>query len=227
MTQTSNSSASNLQPYWKCLFNAVFRQDPTHPIIKHIYFPIYLLLHLPVIFPETFGKWVFHFPDSYFTFDETFLPNVTRYKVLGLISLTTGLSSISIFICFTVTVAAFTVLIWTDAITKIRPFPWPKSWEADNNACYYDMFCEPTREGRLIRRPGNALSNFLYLMLAFMVLMSTVSHGLDSGKTPMIYGLLISDFIFGVMLFILSISSVIWHSCNAMVSQLMIHCVML
>lgn len=226
MARTSSCKTPTLQPYWKCLFGEVFRQDITHPLIKHAYFLIYILLHLPVIFPETFGKLLFGFPDSYFTFDETFLPDQNNGNALvvflQLIRLTTGLSYVSIFICFSVTIAIISVLLWTDATTKLRPFPWPESWETDNNACYHDMFCEPTREKRLIRRPGNALSNFLYLFWAFVILGSTISHAFrvhGSKELPLIYGLLMSDFIFGVMLLILSVTSIIWHSCNAMWSH--------
>lgn len=226
MGRIARTNSFALQPYWKCLYGEVFRQDPTPTLLKHAYFIVYILLHLPVIFAETFGKFLFHFPDSYFSFDETFLSDHRDanllWRILKLICLTTGLSYTSIFVSFTLTAAVFTVLIWTDAKTKLRPFPWPEVWETDNNACYNDMFCEPTRQNRLIRRPGNTLSNFVYLQLGFMILMSTLSHGLPRGNNldepPMIYGLLLSDFIFGVMLIILSVSSIIWHSCNAMVS---------
>lgn len=212
--------ATALQPYWKCLYGEVYRQDPTHPLIKNAYFVLYILLHLPVIFPESLGQWLFHFPDSYFSFDETFLPGHLSKSglFLKLVSLTTGLSFFSIFVCFTITIAVFAALIWTDVTTKQRPFPWPENWETDNNACYDDMFCEPTRKGRVIRRPGNTLSNFLYMLFAFIILASTVSRwlvGEEVVELPLIRGLLLSDFIFGVMLLILSISSIIWHSCNA------------
>ena len=221
MAETLAPKAPVLQPYWKCLYGELFRQDPTHPLIKHAYFVLYILLHLPVIFPKSFGKWLFDFPESYFSFDETFLPehhSSQSVLFLKLVSLTTGLSYSSIFICFTITIAAFAALIWTDMTTKRRPFTWPKNWETDNNACYDDMFCEPTRKDRVIRRPGNTLSNFLYLMLAFVILSSAVSRGVveeEATSPPLIRGMLLSDFIFGLMLLILSISSIIWHSCNA------------
>jgi hypothetical protein len=223
---TSRTSSPTLQPYWKCLFAEAFRQDPTHAIIKHFYLVFFLVAHVPVIFPQTFGRLLFQFPDSYFNFDETFLPDdciSLSCRFAYLIRLTTGLSNTSICVCISIAVAAFVALIWTDLITKLRPFPWPKNWETHNCACYHDMFCEPTRENRLIRRPGNALSNFFYLLFSFMILTMTVSHVmLGSDRTeqvPRIYGLLLSDFVFGIMLFILSISSIIWHSSNAMWSH--------
>lgn len=223
MAPTPRSNSPALQPYWKCLFGEVFRQDPTPSFIKHAYLIIYILLHLPVIFPKTFGQLIFDFHDSYFTFDDTHLSESSHHNsfraMFELITLTTGISYTALFISFTIATSVFTVLIWSDATTKRRPFPWPESWETNNNSCYSDMFCEPTRENSLIRHPGNALSNFLYLLLSLIILISTISRGLLGGSAsetaPMLPGLLLSDFIFGIMLFILSLSSVIWHSCNA------------
>ncbi|KAL3792863.1 hypothetical protein HJC23_004788 [Cyclotella cryptica] len=226
MNVASHSTPPTLEPYWKCLFHEAFRQDTTPSVLKHAYLLISIVAHLPVLFPESFGRWIFRFPDSYFSFDETFLPHGnfdnTFVRFLKLISLTIGLSYTSMFVCLSITVAAYTTLIWNDATTSLHPFPWPKSWETNNDACYNDMFCEPSRKDCLVRRPGNALSNFLYFLLALMILMSTVSCGLArnvDSELPHIYGLLVSDFIFGVMLLILAVSSTVWHSCNAMWSH--------
>ena len=161
----------------------------------------YILLHLPLILPKTFGQLLFNFHDSYFTFDDTHLSESSQHNsfraFFELITLTTGLSYTALFVSFTVATSAFTVLIWSDATTKLRPFPWPESWETNNNACYDDMFCEPTRENRLIRRAGNALSNFFYLLLSLIILISTTNRGLlgdnESPTAPMIPGLLLSD----------------------------------
>lgn len=66
---------------------------------------------------------------------------------------------------------------------------------------------------------GNTLSNFFYLFLALVVLLSTVMHGVSSDDVTIISGFIVSDFIFGVMLLILAVSSTIWHGCNAMWSH--------
>jgi len=128
--------------------------------------------------------------------------------------LTTGLSPTSILVCASTTIAVYTNLIWIDISTNQRPYKWPVTWETDNNKCYDDMFCEPSRRDRVIRRPGNALSNIIYFFSALVILSSAHRrYKEDDGTT--LSGLIPSDIIFGGMLMILAISSTIWHSCNA------------
>lgn len=210
-----------LAPYWRCLYKDVVVQDGTSISLQWLYFLTYLVAHLPVLFPTTAGIHLFGFHESFFTFDQDYLPQDGSMlsNFIRLISITTGLSYLSIFGCASIAIASYAALIWTDVTTALRPFPWPKSWETDNNACYDDMFCEPPRRDRVIRRLGNTLSNFFYLFLALVVLLSTVMHGVSSDDVTIISGFIVSDFIFGVMLLILAVSSTIWHGCNAMWSH--------
>ena len=79
------------------------------------------------------------------------------------------------------------------------------SWTNDpfTDECYRTMFGELNRgRGRLVRCVGNTYSNFMYLWMSFVILLS---HE-NSAK---FYN---SDFLFGVMLFILGISSTMWHA---------------
>eukprot|EP00581_Thalassiosira_minuscula_P001736 CAMPEP_0183743586 /NCGR_PEP_ID=MMETSP0737-20130205/65293_1 /TAXON_ID=385413 /ORGANISM="Thalassiosira miniscula, Strain CCMP1093" /LENGTH=432 /DNA_ID=CAMNT_0025979209 /DNA_START=714 /DNA_END=2012 /DNA_ORIENTATION=- len=96
-------------------------------------------------------------------------------------------------------------------ITSIRTHPWPVSWKTDNTVCYHEMFSEPTRWGRILRRPGNTLSNANYLLSSICVLVSTFT-----GKPSVFWT---ADALFGVMLLILTVSSNIWHASNAPWSQ--------
>ena len=74
------------------------------------------------------------------------------------------------------------------------------------------MFCEPTRPGRLLRRPGNALSNFVYVFGAACVLHSTLllpaadSGGGGGGGGGTAFW--VADAMFGVMLLLLGLTSV-------------------
>lgn len=86
-------------------------------------------------------------------------------------------------------------------------YPWPASWKVDNYICYQDMFAEPARCGRVIRRPWNTISNATYLFASFIILAS-VSQNDNSIFWK-------SDYLFGVMMFILSIASILWHASNA------------
>ena len=86
------------------------------------------------------------------------------------------------------------------------------SWNCDNTECYLEMFCEPTREGCLVRRPGNCYSNILYLFAGLVVLLSTWQQWATNSFA-------VADTMFGVMLLILATLSVIWHASNAPKSQ--------
>ena len=143
----------------------------------------------------------------------------------------TGLSIERVYGMFWLTVAFFGALVLADIALgstghagrkKIRSdsqskpnnnsdlanaYPWPASWKVDNYICYEDMFAEPARWGRLIRRPWNTISNATYLFASFIVL-SSVSQNNNNIFWK-------SDYLFGVILFILSIASMLWHASNA------------
>lgn len=220
-----------IAPYWSCVYNQVSRQDPRcTPFIQRLLLFVTIVIQLPLLLSvKTFGEWIFGVDESYFTFDDSYYyhhevaSSPSNNNMLSeLVMLTTGLSSVSILVCATITIAFYTTLIWLDVTsTNQRPFQWPISWETNNNACYNDMFCEPSRNDRVIRRPGNTLSNIFYFFAALVVLLSSYTRYNNDETTTTTSLLLLSsrfilsDLLFGSMLFILAISSTIWHSCNA------------
>lgn len=79
---------------------------------------------------------------------------------------------------------------------------WPKQrWDMDNTLCYDEMFTEPLRRGRVIRRPGNALSNLSYFMTSLFILSTSAKP--------------ICDALFGIIVMVLFISSFLWHATHA------------
>lgn len=86
------------------------------------------------------------------------------------------------------------------------------SWTNDpsTDECYRTMFGELNRgRGRLIRCVGNTYSNFLYLWISLVIL-------LCKENASKYYS---SDLLFGVMLFILAISSTMWHATHIRMVQ--------
>ena len=214
-----------VEPYWKCLLAEVSRQDPTPIALQRFYLIFTVAAYLPVIFPMSFAVHFLGFKESHLSFDETILPpndpdapSFTQFisNFVTATSLLTGLSSVSLSLCAVATFTFYALLVSMDLNTRQRPYPWPKSWKTNNNICYQEMFAEPSRQDRMIRRPGNTLSNVFYLFSALVVLTSAFLRGdKDNAALPRIPGLIISDAIFGGMLLILSIASTAWHGCNA------------
>ncbi len=201
---------AHLIPYWTCVYSELSRKDALPLPLQRLFFCLVAFSYLPItLCPLAVGH-VVGLDDSYFDFDDTHASGI-----LTLVSVTTGLSLLRLFVCFSLTAGIFTSLVWADIDAAERPLHWPKTWETDNNACYDDMFCEPSRKHRLIRRPGNTLSNFFYLFSAMVVLASAYSRAFSNEKACFI----LADVLFGVMMLILSISSTVWHGCNAMWSH--------
>ena len=96
-----------------------------------------------------------------------------------------------------------------DEIQKVGGHPWPALWRADNYVCYHDMFSEPARFGRVVRRPGNTFSNATYLFTALLVLSNTLQPG---NNTSIFW---ITDAMFGLLILMLSVVSFLWHATNA------------
>ena len=200
---------AHLIPYWTCVYDELSRQDGLPLPLQRIFICLIALSYLPIMCPLVVGNAI-GLDESYFGFDDAHASDI-----FTLVSVATGLSLLRLFLCFSLTAAFFATLVWADITTAERPFQWPKVWQTDNNACYDDMFCEPSRKHRLIRRPGNTLSNFFYLFSAMVVLASSYSRAFSSENTCFI----LSDVLFGIMMLILSISSTVWHGCNAMWSH--------
>lgn len=115
------------------------------------------------------------------------------------------------------TLGACGVLLVADIVSEFCPetIRWPASWNCDNRRCYWEMFCEPTREGCLVRRAGNCYSNAIYLFTSLVVSFSAYQQHEQHVPNAMAC----ADAMFGVMLFALAVSSVIWHASNAPKSQ--------
>lgn len=88
------------------------------------------------------------------------------------------------------------------AICELLLWDWPFAGSSD--VCVYkQMFCEPTRHGRLVRHPINAYSNLPYLYVALWLLLGSSS----TAARPM-------DGCFAVALLVLSGVSFAWHATN-------------
>jgi len=83
---------------------------------------------------------------------------------------------------------------------------WPAWWDVDQTCTYHAMFCEPTQASRLVRHPGNAYSNVVYLFNALMVLALQKEH-----RSP----LRMPDACFGQALLLHAVASFLWHASNA------------
>jgi hypothetical protein len=127
-----------------------------------------------------------------------------------LIKVTMGVDDHDILLAGTITAAFFGILLILDAaihhVVGITN-PW--------SSIYYEMFAEPIRQGRLIRRLGNTLSNALYLFQAVLLLQSTIGRHHHHHDNLFVVG----DAMFGIMLFVLALSSTFWHSSNTPFSQ--------
>jgi len=118
-----------------------------------------------------------------------------------LVKETLGISPSHMSIILGVTVALGLLLILIDFFL-VDTSVWPKEhWDMNNTLCYDEMFTEPLRNGRVIRRPGNALSNLSYFTASLCIL--------SVSPKP------ICDVLFGSILMMLFISSFLWHATNA------------
>lgn len=199
-------------PYWTSPYDELSKQDPIPLPLQRLFNCLVAVAYIPILFPlSTFGYFV-AYDESFFDFDEVHSSNF-----LTLLRVTTGLSPFTLYVCGSLTASCYATLIWADlSAAKLGPFRWPIHWDTDNNACYDDMFCEPSRKHRLIRRPGNTLSNFFYLFFAIVVIASSFTRAFIEEEKRIF---ILSDGLFGIMLFILSISSTAWHACNCLWSH--------
>jgi hypothetical protein len=143
--------------------------------------------------------------------------HIFLFSFLDLVAVTLELSRSNVLGIFGISFGVYGLLIVADILVGgneninlscSKTYPWPSSWKVENTICYNEMFCEPTRWGRFLRRPGNTLSNVTYLLSSLSVLMA-------SPKSVF----WMSDILFGLMLLILSVFSTLWHASNAPWSQ--------
>lgn len=226
-TMAPYPKASEIPPWGHSIFSMMWNRDPTPFFLKSTYMVLttvalialfHMDLWLPVSFLGLDTSW-----DEAKGFDSTH-NSLTWLPVL--LEQCLGLSQSVIYKIFYVTLASYLAFIVADQILPCpdpslkaddknrRGYPWPASWRADNYVCYHDMFAEPIRLGSLIRRPSNALSNVTFFFTGLLIMQSAIFPSVNnSNNTPNIFWL--SDAMFGIMVFILSIASTLWHASNA------------
>jgi len=208
---------SDLPPNGQFLFPLIWNRDPGSSFKKGSFLAITIACSFFMLNPAPLFTWAF--PEIDCEWDAKH--GITNYEVL--MEHTLGLSSECVRNIFWITFVVFGSLAVGDVVlaqgrSKLgtgKPsdtFPWPAAWKTDNYLCYHDMFSEPTRYGRLLRRPGNTLSNFSY-MLGFLSILSSCFLG--NKPNPYFY----SDVEFGCCLMVLCVMSVIWHGSNSPFSQ--------
>ena len=77
--------------------------------------------------------------------------------------------------------SVFLALFIADILGLLWPANW-RSWKGSStsienseisfSSCYEEMFCEPGRENALIARPGNTVSNLIFLFTGLLVVQS-------------------------------------------------------
>lgn len=77
---------------------------------------------------------------------------------------------------------------------------------------YHSMFCEPTRHGSAVRHPANFWSNLPYLYVSLFLLCQAGGDAWGHGRSARPYALL--DATFGLVLFGLTLASLMWHASN-------------
>ncbi|KAL7533068.1 hypothetical protein ACHAWF_004326 [Thalassiosira exigua] len=199
-------------PHGKFLGCLIWKNDPSSEAIKIFYACLTILGILYMVFHVFLMVNVFGMDggwDEQHGFDNR---NASAFPEL--ISITLGLSPFTVYAIFGISLGSYGMLMAVDWLMgalvtpdKKRTYPYPPSWRTDNDICYSEMFSEPTRWGRLLRRPGNTLSNGTYFFASICIL--------SSGRS--IFWL--ADVLFGTMLFCLAVFSNLWHASNAPWSQ--------
>ncbi|CAB9516993.1 expressed unknown protein [Seminavis robusta] len=220
-TVSNYLSASDL-PVGKFNGYQIWDRDPTSETLKIFYTGLTVLGLLYMIFSAAVITTLFRVDTSW---DHTHgLDFQNKNVLLGfpeLISATLNLPLAKVWTILYTTLGVYGLLVVADIVLGFtssssnnnnkRTHPWPTAWKTDNTLCYHDMFAEPTRFGRLLRRPGNTLSNGTYLLASLCVLWSSLFH-----RQSVFW---MSDILYGIMLFLLAVFSNLWHASNAPWSQ--------
>lgn len=144
-------------------------------------------------------------------------------ELLSIMESSLGLNSAYIGACFTASVAIFAFLFICDSCFKLEwqdfmcPAVYAKIFkETGTRGCYDEMFCEPARSGKLVARPGNTYSNFIYFFNGLLVTSSALfgSTPFLGPPTPVYNNFWAADLLFGLMMLCLSAFSVLWHATN-------------
>ena len=186
-------------PYGKSIFTALAAADPTPAALQAVYcsvavLSVLLLPLLPALLIRVVG------------IDGTWDARHGGSGVVDLLRATLGTSDTAVVGAAGVTAAVYGALLILDVLSGcVSRISWPAAWHCENTRCYDEMFCEPARANALVRRPGNAYSNCLYLFDACIVLVSI------DASSPFA----LADALFGGMLLLLSIFSTLWHASHA------------
>ena len=128
-----------------------------------------------------------------------------KHSTVRLVREALGVTEVQLLVSASITAAVYGVLIILDILSECAPsIRWPSSWHCENTLCYDQMFCEPMRAKALLRRPGNTLSNMIYLFTALLILSSCRASPFA-----------LADGLFATMLLLLAIFSTLWHSSHA------------
>ncbi|KAG7357237.1 hypothetical protein IV203_001925 [Nitzschia inconspicua] len=214
-----DTADSEKYPFGRFLGYEIWKRDPTSPWIKSLWVALTLTGLLYMIFSVNIVSYFSGITDTWDRHHELPANNHPVFSLLALVSATLGLSIFRAHIIVCVSFGVYGLLILTDILSgnaqdsckkqiKSKTHPWPESWTTENIICYNEMFCEPTRWGRLLRRPGNTLSNVTYLLSSLCIFDSSLRSA---------YWM--SDLIFAVMLLVLAVFSTLWHASNAPWSQ--------
>jgi hypothetical protein len=203
-----------MYPFGRSILGAIFAQDPVsfYAKIGSLSLSVFLLVAMPLLPALSAGNSAKQGWDS--AHGVSMLEPCTRSWMV-LLKVAAGASSNQAAQLLQGTMGVMCLLGALDALrhagyTWLVP-DWPASWQCSNRRCYDEMFCEPTRPWpALIRRPGNVLSNAIYLYGSCLVLL---------GSWQLAHTFCVPDALFGIMLLILFVLSVIWHASNAPTSQ--------
>lgn len=203
---------SELPPYGESVFPAIWNLDPASSTLKKLYTALAALALVGLIYISSILLWMFPFVDR--GWDERYGIESSGLTTLPvLIELGIQIPQSMVYNCFWITGIVFGAMVVADFLLgqgKSHTHPYPESWDVANTKCYHEMFLEPTRFGRLLRRPGSVLSNAPFL-LGSLCVMSSVITALRTLNNCFF----IADLGFGIMLFFLAVFSCLWHSANA------------
>lgn len=210
-------------PYGESLFPEIWEVDPTSSTLKSTYLALALASLVGLCFMSNILTPLFPGAASYW--DEKNGADsgaILDFPLVMQKALNLPLETVNAL--FLVTGGVCVLLIIADVLTAgpetCKTHPFPASWKCDNTVCYHEMFSEPTRFGRLLRRPGNSLSNAPYLLACLCALASVAAQQLGSAENQKLYNpFWLADAEFGILLFLLALTSLLWHGTNAPWSQ--------
>jgi hypothetical protein len=199
----------------------IWKNDPTTPWIKTLWVVLTVIGLVYMIYSVSIIVNVVGMNDRW-DYEHGLLAINHQHFLMALpelVAVTLDLSIAKVNAIFVISFGLYGMILLSDILLKECPdsiakspsqthYPWPASWKTENTICYHEMFCEPTRWGSLLRRPGNSLSNVTYLLSSLCVFASSMKSIFR-----------VSDVLFATMLLSLTVFSTLWHASNAPWSQ--------